>query len=128
MKKKVSIDELADAVVNELQKYAGAVTVDVKEDVKTVAAQCLSEVKQKSPVRYGDYQKGWKKAKVSENSTSVFITVYNKDHYRLTHLLEKGHLTRNGGRTREFPHIKPAEENAKRNLMKAIEVTVKNDS
>ena len=37
-------------------------------------------------------------------------SVYNKKHYQLTHLLEKGHQTRKGGRTKAFEHIGPVND------------------
>lgn len=43
--------------------------------------------------------------------------VYNKEHYRLTHLLENGHIIKNAygtyGRTAPRPHVKPAYDKIK---------------
>lgn len=56
-----------------------------------------------------NYAKGW-----SMRSTELGIIIYNKNLPGLTFLLEHGHdIIRNGakvGRTRAYPHIKPAEE------------------
>jgi len=50
--------------------------------------------------------------------------IYNKPHYRLTHLLEDGHLNRDGSRTEGKPHIEPAARAAEAILMKKVELTI----
>lgn len=64
----------------------------------------------------GNYAKGWtyKVKKVKDDYEGV---VYNETEYRLTHLLEKGHLIKNKygsyGYTAPRSHIKPAFDDIK---------------
>lgn len=46
---------------------------------------------------------------------------YNKKYYRLTHLLEFGHATRNGGRTKAIPHIRPTEDKYREKFVEELE-------
>ena len=47
--------------------------------------------------------------------------VWNKKHYRLTHLLEFGHATKNGGHTIAQPHIRPTEQKYKEKFVDEFE-------
>lgn len=66
------------------------------------------------------------------SSTSIFkdghircIVHQKSPHYRRTHLLEDGHKSRSGRSVRAQPHIRPVEEWAEREVLKAIEKAVK---
>ena len=68
----------------------------------------LKELKETSPKRTGKYSKGWRKKRVRNGVWVVYSFKYGS----LTHLLEFGHIKRNGGRTKAYPHLRPAELNA----------------
>ena len=125
MSKKVKVDNLAEAIMRELSEYDQEVTDGIKRDVQVVSKECVAEIKQKAPVLTGDYKKGWKTKKVYESKETIRCRVENPKEYRLTHLLEFGHSKRNGGRVAGIPHIKPAEEDAEKKLMKKVEIIVR---
>lgn len=120
----IRIDDFLEAVQGELTEYANEVTGYVKESVKDVAKETVKEVKRRSPVRSGAYKKSWGQTQIYEGPGGIRITIHNKKHYRLTHLLENGHALKSGGRTKAYPHIKPAEDFAARELEKKVKVKV----
>lgn len=106
-----TIDSLADEIMQGLQEYAELADTEMKKAVKKTATSVKKEISANAPRDSGAYAKSWKATKVSENSHKLQMTVHSKDHYRLAHLLEKGHAKRGGGRVAGKPHIAPAEEN-----------------
>lgn len=112
----ISIDKLGSEVQKIIEDYQRDVTETVKEVLPKVGKDTVKELKQTSPKKTGKYAKGWK-TKVEEGRFGSTVTVYNETRYQLTHLLEKGHATRNGGRVSGRPHIKPAEEHASKNVL-----------
>lgn len=77
-----------------------------------MAEEAVQELKSTSPVLTGSYAKGWTKKNTYESKSSKRNTVYNKTDYQLTHLLEKGHVGRDGRRVKAIEHIRPVEEKA----------------
>jgi len=110
-----------------LKETGSAVDTGLNKALEQAAKDTAKELKQISPSRSGlpkRYASGWTWAKRSHGQ---FI-VYNRTHYRLTHLLEKGHRTRlKTGRygskpmTRAIPHISVAENTMKETIGKLIE-------
>lgn len=128
MSKTVKPDALAAAIMTELESYRQDVTDGVKESVKQVAAECRDEIRQNSPRRTGRYRKGWRVRTEYEGREDIRLTVHNRTSYQLTHLLENGHAKRGGGRVAGRPHIRPAEQNAEKKLLRKVKVVVKGGS
>ena len=116
------VDELSGLIEKELTAYMKDSTDVVKKSVKEEATEIKKDISDNAPIgRTGKYAKSWRTKKTAETDTSVTYTVYaNKDGYRLAHLLEFGHATKNGGRTSAQPHIKPAEEKGEKGLIQKI--------
>lgn len=119
---KTDLDGLSAAIEAELRSYTDAVQKEVAVATKQTADEALKEVKSRAPVRVR-HSRGYAKSfRVTDTSQYGFIEykIHNAKHWQLIHLLEKGHALRTGGRTRAFPHMKPAEESAETRLAERI--------
>ena len=121
MGKKVSIDQLADEVNEQLQEYNKLSAEVVKTAVTKAGNAVKKDIGANAPKKTGRYAKSWRTEKTKETSTELQVTVYSPSRYMLAHLLEHGHAKRGGGRVRAIPHIAPAEEAAEETLRKDIE-------
>ena len=118
--KKVSIDGLADAVMQEMEEYNRLSTETVKKAVDRAGKTVRDQIKGSAPVRTGKYARSWTARKTRETSTALQVTVYSPSRYMLAHLLEHGHAKRGGGRVRAIPHIAPAEAAGEEQLTQEI--------
>lgn len=105
----------ANLLDRELMKYLNEYKEDISEIVEKVAnevgKEAVTELKTVSPKGFRkEYHKGWRVKKDKIGKNRYIVKIHNKTDYQLTHLLEFGHATRNGGRTKAIPHIRPVEE------------------
>jgi len=107
---KVTVDQMADAIMEGLEEYNQLAADTVKKAVKRAGTTVRKEIEGTAPQKTGKYAKSWRSRTTAESATSLHVTVYSPSRYMLAHLLEHGHALRNGGRTRAMPHIAPAEE------------------
>ena len=126
MGKKIQIDELADAVNEQLTEYSKLSAEVVKTAVTKAGNSVKKDIGANAPRQTGKYAKSWRTKKTKETSTELEVTVYSPTRYMLAHLLEHGHAKRNGGRVRAIPHIAPVEEVAEAELLRDIERGLKN--
>ena len=121
MATKVQVDEMADTITSWLFDYDETVTDVAKEVVDEIAEGTMEEIKQHITWKDNKYSKSFKLKTSFEDKRNKRNTWYVKSpHYRLTHLLEFGHATRDGGRTRAFPHVKYGDDYVKNNFEKLL--------
>ena len=128
--KAIKIDSLAKTVETILTAYSDEITDATKKDVDEVAKETRKIIKNNAPKNKGDYQKSISQKITYDSLTERRRTVFaDKDQYRLTHLLEYGHVIKNYwgeyGRTRAFPHWSKGQEYAQKELPKLIEKSIK---
>lgn len=115
----INLGEELEKILDDYNEHA----VDV---LNSAIAESANEVRDELKVsgdfkdRTGKYRKGW-----SVKSGSRFMgveskIVHNKPKYQLTHLLEYGHVNRDGSRTRAFPHIAKVETESAKNFEKKV--------
>lgn len=120
MSRNVSIDEMGDAIMEELEKYADLAADDLKAAVKETAASVRKDIQANAPVDTGKYKKSWSVKNMHEDSDSIELVVHSRNRYQLAHLLEHGHVKRSGGRVAARPHIAAAEERGNEKLIQTI--------
>lgn len=128
MSKKITVDQLTDEVMEYMNLFAEATGEACEKGVSETAKSALSELHNAHPPgsgKYGSWDKKYNKSwKVMQTKTDKRYhkkaTIHNETDYQLTHLLEKGHALRNGGRSTAFPHIRPVAEKYEDELVKNI--------
>lgn len=116
-----NVNDMADAIMKGLMEYADISAETVKIAVKKAGNTVKKEVSANAPKKSGKYKKSFTVTKQRETAESLTVVVHSKNRYQLTHLLEKGHAKRGGGRVEGVPHIGPAEEKGIRQLTGEIE-------
>lgn len=104
----VGMGNLSGAINGILSKYSASVEKEVKTITKDMASKTARKLEDASPSGPQGYKYDWKYKK----QRGVYV-VYNENHYRLTHLLEYGHISKNqygggyagGGKVGARPHI-----------------------
>lgn len=125
MSRNVSVNDMSDAIMAELEKYAGLAADELKDAVKKTAASVRKDIQSGAPVDTGKYKKSWSVKNMHEDSESIDLVVHSRNRYQLAHLLEHGHVKRGGGRVLAQPHIAAAEDRGNEKLVQTIEQKLK---
>lgn len=127
----LDLDSTITQVLNEYGEDAYKVLDNAVDHVAEEATQKLRSVNFKTG---GEYSASWVCDKEPSGRFATKRIVHNEEHYRLTHVLEKGHVVKNGrsrvtgmayGHSPAIPHIAPVEEWAKSELPKEVERMLK---
>ena len=98
----------------------------LEKATQKVAKYTVKELKATSPKKTGKYANSWGRKETTQTGGSKQITIHNKKHYRLTHLIEFGYATVDGGRVEGRPHIEPVEQKAIKDFEDEIRKGIEN--
>ena len=125
----VNIDQLNEAIINSLEDYNREVVDGVKKVTKQAMNQLVKDSKATAPVgkRSKHYRDNITSKTLEETDFGLSKLWYVKgSDYRLSHLLEKGHATRDGGRVSGTGFISKASDPILADYVKKVEEVIKN--
>lgn len=123
---KIKSDDFSKALNDVLINYSGEINRIVKRNVDKSMSKLVKTSKEKANERTGKFKKH-----ITSKVTNATATGYTKTWYvsggqhRLTHLLEKGHALRNGGRTKGSLFLSRSIEEVIPEFVKNIEKDLK---
>lgn len=129
MSKTIGVEELGDAIAEELTIYGENVIEGIKKEAKSSMSRLVKTTKATAPVgnRQKHYRDSIKSKKVSETGRAIeYVWYVAGSDYRLSHLLENGHALRNGGRVAGTHFIEKASEPILEEYLRAVEEVIKN--
>lgn len=128
-RKKITVDQLGDAVKEILDQYAGDIERNLPEITQAVGKTGVTALKNstKSTVNGDKYWKGWAH-QFRRTRFGAEVTIYNRKLPGLAHLLEHGHASVNGGRVSGKVHISPVEKKLIEEFERKVENDIKSNS
>lgn len=120
---------LGDAITQTLTLYHDTVNAAIHAAGERAVKDLVKKTKATAPEggRHGKFKKSitWSVKNKNRRNTTYVWHVKAPD-YRLTHLLVKGHATRDGNRTRSNPFLANAWDQVRPEYLKEIEEALKN--
>lgn len=107
MNKVESIESQLARILNDYTDEAQEIMEQAAEEVTN---EGVSKLKASSPRNRGQYARNWRKKRETSGKGTGFVMYNTGKTASLTHLLEKGHALKQGGRARAIPHIEPVEQ------------------
>lgn len=109
MATKIDSKRLADTINDILEEYGQTASEAIEKSAKEVAKDVVKELKKGGSYKGGkQFNSGWSIAS-QKSRLGTTTVVYNKTKPGLAHLLEFGHVLRNGGRSTAFNFIAPVD-------------------
>lgn len=128
----MKVDELSKAVMDTLAEYRDVTVDKMKQAIDKVSKEAVKELKSDSPKRTGAYAQSWTSKSVKMPTEWGYEkTVFNKKHYRITHLLEKGHKVRPSPKypnKKSFVDAVPRIEKVEKKAIEDLVKEIKNDA
>ena len=127
MSKAIKPEQFGDALAEVLTIYHETVAEKVNEAGRKAGKQLVKLTKANAPVGYrGAFKKGIAlKEEDAGHRMKRFIWHVKPPNHRLTHLLVKGHATKDGGRTKADPFLTNALAQVLPEFEKDVEEAVK---
>lgn len=126
----IKIDQLNEAIERELTLYSHEVTDRLKEETKTSMKKLVKRTKETAPVgkRSHHYKDNIRSKTLNENTRGISMLWYvGGSDYRLSHLLNNGHATKDGGRVQGTHFISNAEKEITEEFERRIKEVLEND-
>ena len=126
----MTADDLAKALSDACKEFTDEVKEKVENKINQIAQETVEDVKSLAPVYHGKnkktskgrYKRSWKYRTDKERGSINAVVYASGKQYNLTHLLENGHLNRDGtSRSKAFPHISVADKNMQEKLEKILD-------